>query len=235
MYSPDCREIRHLSRYLAMNCLLVAATAKEIIPFINHYRNSDKTLFVDVNVDILITGVGLTATSYHLTRHFSIKKPDFAIQAGIAGCFDKSFPLGSLVAVKQDTIADEGVMEKNKWKTLFELKLKDPNQFPYKKGWLTNPDDEIFKRNKYKTVKAISGNQVTTDKKMTGLFREKFRPVTESMEGAAFHYACLLEKVPFLQLRALSNYVGERNKKNWKMKEAIDNLNKELIRLLESL
>ena len=36
-------------------------------------------------------------------------------------------------------------------------------------------------------------------------------------------------------LEKLIDYTGERNKKNWDMKQAVTNLNKELIRLLESL
>ena len=54
----------------------------------------------------------------------------------------------------------------------------------------------------------------------------------ESMEGASLHYICLMENIPFLQLRAISNIAGERNKKKWKMDEAIINLNKELVRVL---
>ncbi len=54
------------------------------------------------------------------------------------------------------------------------------------------------------------------------------------MEGAAFHYVCLQEKIPFLQLRAISNYVGERNKANWNLNEAIRNLNKKLIEIVGS-
>ena len=52
------------------------------------------------------------------------------------------------------------------------------------------------------------------------------------MEGAALHYVCLQEKVPFIQLRAISNYVGERDKSKWKMQEAITNLHNELLKLL---
>lgn len=55
------------------------------------------------------------------------------------------------------------------------------------------------------------------------------------MEGAALHYVCLMEKVPFIQIRAVSNYIAERNKKNWNMKSSIINLNTELIRLLDHL
>ena len=218
-----------------MNCLLVAATAKEIALFLDHYRNSNKTAFVDIQVDVLISGIGLTATTYSLTRQFTLKKPDLVIQAGIGGSFDKKIPLGSVVAVKQDRVADEGVVEKKMLRTLFDLNLVAQNQPPYQKGWLVNPDNGIMKRNKFKAVKAISVNQVSTNRQMIGFYEKTFRPTVESMEGAALHYVCLMEKVPFLQLRSISNYIGERNKTKWNIKEAIINLNKELIRLLESL
>jgi futalosine hydrolase len=223
-----------------MNCLLVAATAKEITIFLDHYRNSNKMAFVDLHIDVLISGIGLTATTYSLTRQFVLKRPDLVIQAGLGGCFDKNIPLGTVVAVKQDTIADESVVEPNSYrvrelKTLFDLKLVPHNQPPYTKGWLVNPDNGIMKRNKFKAVKAVSVNQVSTNKQMIRFYEENFHPVVESMEGAALHYVCISEKIPFLQLRSLSNYIGERNKTKWKMKDSIANLNNELIRLLESL
>ncbi len=60
-------------------------------------------------------------------------------------------------------------------------------------------------------------------------------PVVESMEGAALHYTCLEEGIAFLQLRAVSNTVGERNKTKWDIRAAIDGLNDRLIRLLQDL
>jgi futalosine hydrolase len=223
------------SEFLFMNYLLAAATAKEIAPFLDHYRNSGQPAFAGRNLDVLITGIGLTATTYSLTRHFSLKRPGLVIQAGVAGCFDKNIPLGTVVTVKQDRIADEGVVEMKKLQTLSSLDLVSPDQFPYKKGWLVNPGKEIIKKNKLKPVKAISVNQISTDKQMIRLYETSFQPVIETMEGAALHYVCLSEKIPFLQLRGISNYTGERNKTKWNMKDAISNLNKELIRLLESL
>ncbi len=44
-----------------------------------------------------------------------------------------------------------------------------------------------------------------------------------------------MEKIPFLQIRSVSNYIGERNKKKWNMKESIINLNNELTSLLYKL
>jgi futalosine hydrolase len=218
-----------------MNCLLVAATVGEIAPFLDHYRNSNKSHFVDFDIDILITGVGLTATSYQLTRHFCIKKPDLAVQAGIGGSFDKRFLPGSVVAIKKDTIADEMVIESKKLLTKFDLKLAPPNQFPYSKGWLANPYKNMLKRTGLKAATAISINQVSTDSSMIKLYQKKFKPGVESMEGAAFHYCSLMANVPFLQIRGISNRIGERDKKNWKMKDSIYNLNQVLVKLFENL
>lgn len=213
-----------------MQILLTAATAKEIDPFLELHRNSK--LFPDV--DVLISGIGLTSTTYHLTRHVQLKKPDLIIQAGVAGCFNKTIPLSAVVMITQDTIADQSVIELKKLKTLFSLDPVPQNKFPFQNGWLVNPLSPFMKNGKLRTVKGISVNQITTSKQMIRFYEKEFHPVTESMEGAALHYVCLMEKIPFLQIRSISNYIGERNKKKWNMKDSISKLNKILIQLLES-
>ena len=210
-----------------MSFLLAAATAKEIAPFLDHYRNSDDQR----PIDILITGIGLTAATYAITKQISLKKPGMIIQAGIAGCFDKNIALGSVVVIRQDVIADESVIENKQLRTMFDLGLAKPNQAPYHKGWLINPQKELIKKTNLKAVNAISVNQVTATPQLTRLYQNKFEPVVESMEGAALHCVCGMDNIPFLQLRGISNYVGERNKNNWKIKEAITHLNKEITRL----
>jgi futalosine hydrolase len=41
-----------------------------------------------------------------------------------------------------------------------------------------------------------------------------------------------MEKVPFIQLRAISNFVGERDKSKWEINKAIGQLNSQLQQLL---
>jgi len=212
-----------------MNCLIVAATPIEVTPFLGYFKSSNIK-----NIDVLITGIGLTATTYSLMRQLRLKKPDLIIQAGVGGCFDTSIPLGKVVVVKQEAIADQSVIELNQLKTLFDLKLVPQDQYPFKKGWLVN-NFEVLKKTTLKKVKGISVNEITTSKQKVKFYTETFSPVVESMEGAALHYVCLMEKIPFIQLRAVSNYIAERNKKNWNMKESITNLNKEIIKLLNKL
>ena len=215
---------------MGKNILVVAATAKEINPFIELIRTGRLT----GNVDILISGIGLAASSYHLAKQLALKKYDLVIQAGVAGSFDLRISPGTVVAVKQDTIADQSVVELQKLKTLFDLKLVPQDQYPYKKGWLINPNKDLLKKIKLKTVKGISVNQITTSKQMIQFYRDLFGPVTESMEGAALHYVCLMENIPFVQIRSISNYIGERNKQKWDMNDSIINLNDSLMRIINN-
>ena len=214
---------------MGKNILVVAATAKEINPFIELTRTGDIN-----NADILISGIGLTTSTYHLAKQLALKKYDLVIQAGVAGCFDLRIPLGAVIAVEQDAIADQSVVELQKLKTLFDLNLVPQDQYPYKKGWLINTNKEVLKKTKLKIVKGISVNQISTSKQMIKFYRDVFDPVTESMEGAALHYVCLMENIPFVQLRSISNYIGERNKKKWDMMDSIANLNDTLIKTINN-
>lgn len=207
-----------------MDLLIVAATNLEITPFLETNTNSD----------ILITGVGVPATIYTLQNKLLHKKYDLAIQAGIAGTFNDSFEKSDVFFVEEDTFADIGVEENRRFQTLFEMGLANENEFPYTNGWLKN-DHPLIKQSYLTPARSITVNKITADKDQVGKLREKFKADIESMEGAAFHYVCLLQKVNFLQLRSISNIAGERDKSKWKMKEAIKVLNNELQKLVQKL
>jgi len=206
-----------------MAILIVAATEFEIEPFIQQKKN----------VDILITGVGIPATIYHLTRKLLTKKYDFVIQAGIAGTFTNTDNLGKVVLVNEDTFADIGIEEKGNFQTVFEKGFADKNDFPFTNGWLIN-NYSLIKKKLLPVVKGITINKLTDKPPQNNFNKEKFSGDIESMEGAAFHYVCLQQKINFLQLRSISNIVGERDKSKWKLKASIENLNKELIKIVDN-
>jgi futalosine hydrolase len=218
-----------------MNLLIAAATAKEIQPFLATLKNNDRLQNSQRQTDVLITGIGLTAATYSLTRQLLLKKYDLVIQAGVAGCFNKNIPLGTVVVVKKDSIADQSVVELKQLKSLFDLKLVPHNQFPYKNKWLNNTHLALLKNTGLKQVTGISVNEITTQKQKLVFYADLFKPVTESMEGAALHYVCLMQGVPFLQIRAMSNYIAERNKTKWNMMDSITNLNSTLIQIIGKL
>jgi futalosine hydrolase len=205
-----------------MNILVVAATEMEIAPFIAENRF----------VDVLITGVGAPACMYSLTKQLQQSKYDYVVQAGIAGTFKNMYALGETFAVKSDVFADIGVQEKGNYFTLFEKGFMQADSFPYTNGMLLN---ENIGNHQLQALKAITINTITDNFEQSEMFRKKFDADIESMEGAAFHYVCIQEKIPFLQLRSISNFVGERIKTNWKMKEAVQSLNENLSRIIVDL
>jgi futalosine hydrolase len=207
-----------------MNLLIVAATEFEIAPFVK-----EKT-----NAEILITGVGIPATVFHLTQKLAGKKYDLIIQAGIAGTFKKQLNLAEVVFVKEDAFADLGIEENGNFKTLFETGFIKKNDFPYTDEWLVNPISLSDKNNLF-VAKGITVNKIGDDHLQNKMIQEKFLSDVESMEGAAFHYVCLQQNINFLQLRGISNYVGQRDKSKWKLKESVENLNKELLKIIKNL
>lgn len=218
-----------------MNCLVVSATILEIKPFIEHCRISDKLDYIDLELDFLITGVGSINTTYALMKHLQVKKPDVIIMAGIAGAMSKKLNLGDVVVIKEEALADLGVQEKDSYKDVFDLKLLSSNKFPFTKKKLVNPFSTLMERTLLPKANSITVNQITSSKKTAELYSKKYKAAIENMEGAALHLVCIKENIPFVQIRSISNYVGERNKKKWQLKEAVENLNKNLIRLIESL
>ncbi len=204
-----------------MQILLIAATEIEIAPVLSN------GLFADT----LITGVGVPETMYHLQKRVHQIDYDLIIQAGIAGSFSEKNNLGDCVIVKQDRFADVGIYEKNNFNSVFDMKFTAKDNFPYQNGWLVN-NHNIIETIGLKKVKGITINMISDQADMNAVFIKKYQPEVESMEGAALHYVCLQENIPFLQLRSISNFVGERDKSKWKMKEAIHNLNAEVNRLI---
>ncbi|HUR10379.1 MAG TPA: futalosine hydrolase [Flavitalea sp.] len=213
-----------------MHILVTSATLAEIKPFSTWLQQNK--LFTLHEINLLITGVGCVQTTYMLTKEIANTKPDLVLQAGIAGSFPSGPTPGSVVGVKEDLFGDVGVEENNKWRDLFDLGLALGDNPPFANRLLINNSSGRF-RTISSWVRAITVNEVTTSEKRMNMLTEKYNPAVETMEGAAFHFVCLQEDVQFLQLRSISNTIGERDKSKWAIEEAIDALNRSVISIIQ--
>lgn len=218
-----------------MRIIITAATNTEWMPTFQKINPKYATNNKHFSVGFHESGVGMLASSVSLMKMFAQETPTLIIQVGIAGCFDKKIPLGKVFAVKDDFVGDLGVVEKKVWKDVFDLKLDKPNDPPYEKKSLPNPWLKQYNLLNIPTKKSVSVNTVTTHKDQIELFTNKYKATLESMEGAALHYMGRDLFIPFIQLRAVSNYIGERDKNKWKIHEAIFNLNETLLAYLDAL
>ena len=198
---------------------IVTATSFEIEPFLVHLKKHFKEddLFFkrkELTVQILVTGVGSPLTSFNLGAYFSKNKPILAINAGIAGALNFNLEIGDVVNVVSELFCDLGVENADGTFTdVHELGLINPNEPPYQNGVLYNPN--AVEQQFLPPVNGLTVNKVHgADSSITAI-NSKYNADIESMEGAAFFQACLLAKVDFLEIRAISNFVEPRNKENW--------------------
>lgn len=203
-----------------MSVLVVAATKNEIAPFLDQFPMAE----------YLITGVGAPVTMYHLSDKTNEKEYDLIIQVGVAGTYSNKFTLGDAVFVKKDCFADIAVIENKVLKSVFDIGLAEENEFPFKNGWLINETDFNQIKN---GVTALTVNLLSEESTHINCLRQKYHPDIESMEGATLHFIGLKKNIPFLQIRGISNQVGERDKSKWKMKEAIESSNQMLIKIYQ--
>ncbi|GAC1593245.1 MAG: hypothetical protein NVS3B19_15330 [Ginsengibacter sp.] len=210
-----------------MDILVTAATEMEIKDFL---LDGISKIDTSIKLEIQITGIGIPSTLYELTRTLSTTKYDLVIQAGIAGTFSKKLPLGTVAIIERDAFGELGIVEGKTFQTLFESGLMDGNMPPYSDGWLVNSH---LAKGEFKQVSGVTVNTIGDSKKHIKRLKQKFKPSVETMEGAAFHYVCLQTQHSFIQLRSVSNEVGERDKNKWDMKYALINLNKELLNVIQ--
>jgi futalosine hydrolase len=213
---------------------IISSTYFEIQPTIN-YLSHQLPVYPLHEFHVCVTGIGSLLTSYHLTKFVQKHKPDYLIQAGVAGSFTDKFKRGQVVMVKDEILGDLGVHENDNFKDVFDLGLMDVSAYSFSNKRLVNPHLREWENRGLPAARGLTMNQISSDPKLIERLIVKYGCEIESLEGAAFHFLCLEEQVPFIQLRAISNVVGERNKNNWKMKEAIGNLNEKLITLIKDL
>lgn len=227
-----------------MNILLIAATPMEanlVTTFLGtttiDFQNLYTHQFKNHTIDVLVTGVGILHTSFHLSRLLAQKSYDLAFNFGIAGSFQPYLSLGQCVWVTSQIIADLGIEKENNFLPISQFSFYDVNQFPYEQAYLhTNPTSTtIAPIIALEKVKGITVNRVTGSQPTIDQLTKLFTPTIENMEGAAFFYACLQHQLPFYELRAISNYVTVRNENQWNIPLAIQAISKLLINIIKTL
>lgn len=200
-----------------MKILIVAATRAEISSLCSHFGLPEGDFTENPGFDVLITGVGMTATAFALGRHLSAAY-HLVVNLGIAGCYEWKYPLGSLLNITHDTFSELGAEDKDEFLTI------DTLGFGKSRYSAVHPEDTtLFAA--LPMVNGITVNKVHGNKTSIKATEKRLHPVTESMEGAAVFYCCEQAGIPCIQIRSISNYVEERNRQSWKIGLAIKNLN----------
>lgn len=206
-----------------MMILICAATDIELRPLLQllelHQTAHPQE---DLRWNIVVTGPGILNTTFHLTDHLNKTQYDLAVNLGLCGSYFPEYKIGDVVRVHKDRFADWGSSERHGFVDVFEMGLENPDKFPYDSGWIYETVHPALPSTTIPNVEAFTVN--TIRESGMELIQQKNRADVESMEGAAFFYVCKQFNIPCLQLRAVSNMVGERDHSRWGIQEACANL-----------
>ncbi|WP_158798679.1 futalosine hydrolase [Pedobacter sp. L105] len=207
-----------------MKILIVAATRAELSGLCTAFNLPEGNFIPTPKFDLLITGVGMTATAFALGRHLS-PHYELVVNLGIAGCYDQTIPLGSILNVTSDEFSELGAEDRDEF---LPIDLLGFGRSSYSAAnELKTPGFLALQQVNGITVNKVHGNKTSIE-----AIIKRLNPVTESMEGAAVFYCCAQTETPCLQVRSISNYVEERNREAWKIGLAVKNLNEWAIEFL---
>ncbi|MYX26493.1 futalosine hydrolase [Streptomyces sp. SID8381] len=180
------------------------------------------TLHRVAGCDLIAAGVGpalaAASTAAALTAAALGGTPyDLVVSAGIAGGFAPGAPVGSLVVADEITAADLGAETGDGFLTVTEL------------GFGTTahrPPESLVRATAAATGAAIgvalTVSTVTGTAARAAALRERHpRALTEAMEGFGVAEAAAAHRVPVLELRAVSNPVGPRDRAAWRIGDAL--------------
>jgi len=213
-----------------MKILIVTAVPEEQ-QAIQNQINKRKALSVEP--EFLCTGASVPFTVFALTQHLSNHSSiDLCINAGICGSFSDEYPIGSALNIVSDTFADIGIVKTEKSTDMFEAGF-----------WQANRNGFSGKNLKNKTqistglpeVSGITVNMTSGRSEQIRRRINKYNPDTESMEGAGFAFVCENYKLPWLQIRAVSNLIAERHLQKWDIPLALEQVGLAVAAFLESL
>lgn len=184
-----------------------------------------------------ITGIGSVNTASRLTRFIERVDPDLVIQAGIAGTFrDSGLGIGDVAVADREVYIHAGVENPASSYPL------DPLPFPLVEGrketckGVFHPDPDFSETAQKSAENAlfdagvkvkkgvfITVSTITASSETERLLYNRFAPLAESMEGAAAAQTANLYGIPFVEIRAVSNFVGIRDKSRWNIPKACRN------------
>jgi futalosine hydrolase len=217
-----------------MEILIVAATSLEAEPLIIHLRSqwieSSPGIFTKGNctVHVRITGIGMHRMAYALGQAFRESRPRLCINIGVAGAFPGKAAIGEVVHVTSEIIADLGA--ENAEGDFLDIGSLGLDEDISSTSGLQNQDAA-----QYSFIRQVRGITINTSHGSQRSIKdaiERWDPDVETMEGGAFFYCCLKAEVPFLEIRAISNIVEPRNKENWNIPLAADNLKAQILEIL---
>jgi futalosine hydrolase len=160
------------------------------------------------DVEVLACGVGPVEAAAETARLLTLGRFSAVINAGIGGAFRGRAKLGDAVMVRDERLADFGLEG--------SAPLTLPDGVHLEERVAASP--ELLARCGglgYRVCSGLTVTSVTTTDVTAERLARTYGADVESMEGFAVLRAASLAGIPALEVRGISNYVGDRAQAEW--------------------
>ena len=196
------------------------------------------------HVVLIETGIGAVNTAQALTVALQEISPELVLQIGIGGAYlGKGLNVGDLALATEENYGDLGVITPAGWFPADEIGI--PVLSSDRDYYNTYPiDPALVARVRHRLEQSgecvvqgpfVTVQQCTGREDVGNELAARFNAVCENMEGAAAAHVCTLYAVPFLELRAISNHVEDRNKGAWDIPHAVQRVQIAARKFIEAL
>jgi futalosine hydrolase len=187
-------------------------------------------------IALLHSGIGKVNAASAATALLENFRPKALIVIGCGGAYpDSSLAIGDLALATEEVSADEGVLTHEGFRPFSDLGFpllpnhgpRLESRFPVDRG-LLGAARPILEQVALQEGRKIAVGPMVTVSTCSGsehFGRELARRtggLCENMEGAAIAQVCRLYRIPFLELRGISNRVENRNLSNWDLTGAAE-------------
>ncbi len=178
------------------------------------------------NLFLAHLGIAKVNTAAGLSLALHSLRPDSVIQFGIGGAFRESgLTVGQLAVATAETHMDIGVEGEDAWQDMRAMGFSLLNGYYNTLPTDTTLTDELARITGARPCPFGTSETVTGSRARANVLYRRFGAAVESMEGAAAAQVCTALGVPFVELRAVSNEVGVRDKAQWDIRGAVARLN----------
>lgn len=174
----------------------------------------------------LITGVGPVETAIRLTRYLSSCDDTvrLVINVGIAGAYvtpRNSARILDLCLAEKEYLGDFGICYDDRVEPFDAVGADTRREFLLDRRVLKQACCTLEQHQwPYRTGTFVTVNGVSATARRGQMLADRYHGLCENMEGAAAARVCEEFSLPMLEMRCVSNLVEERNRKNWKIREA---------------
>ncbi|WP_405735316.1 futalosine hydrolase [Streptomyces sp. NBC_00028] len=172
------------------------------------------------DVEVIAAGVGPARAAAATATALAAAPYGLVVSAGIAGGFLPDAPVGSLVVADEITAADLGAETADGFVPVTELGF----------GTVSHRPPEALVRDAVAATGARAGavltvSTVTGTAARAALLKDRHpTALAEAMEGFGVAEAAAVHGVPVLEIRAVSNPVGPRDRAAWRIGDALEAL-----------